>query len=88
MIMIEFSCVMGTKENFDEFKKIKFKYYNIKKIEVGSPLYLSLQFLKNFIEKLDDESPFIYPLILIDSGNFTFNTENVYGFGLTSKEIL
>ena len=88
MIMVEFSCLLNSKNNLDNFKKINFSYYNSKLLEEDSPLYNALQFLEKFIETLNEKSPFIYPLILIDSGNFIFNNKNVYGFGLISKDNL
>jgi len=88
MIMIEFSYLLESKKNLDNFKKINFSYYITKLLEKDSPLYNALQFLEKFIETLNEKSPFIYPLILIDSGNFIFNNKNVYGFGLISKDNL
>ena len=88
MIMIEFSYLLESKKNSDNFKKINFSYYNVKLLEKDSPLYNALQFLEKFIEDLNEKSPFIYPLILIDSGNFIFNNKNVYGFGLITKDNL
>ena len=51
-----------------------------------SPLYSALSFLKNIINDFDDESPFFYPLTLIDSGIFIYETkfrkELAYGYGI------
>ena len=88
MIMIEFSYLLESKKNLDNFKKINFSYFITKLLEKDSPLYNALQFLEKFIEDLNEKSPFIYPLILIDSGNFIFNNKNVYGFGLITKDNL
>ena len=88
MIMLEFSCIMVLKGNLEKFKSINFKYYNIKDAAKNSPLYNTNQFLKTFIDKLDDTSPFFYPLSLIDSGNFYYNNEYIYGLGLINKNIL
>ena len=88
MIMLEFSCIMKLKIKLDKFQSINFTYYNMKEVSKNSPLYISNQFLKTFIDKLDDNSPFIYPLSLIDSGNFNYNSKNVYGLGLTNKDTL
>ena len=88
IIMVEFSCILYIKGNLEKFKSINFKYYNIKDAAKNSPLYNSNQFLKTFIDKLDDQSPFFYPLSLIDSGNFCYNNENTYGLGLINKNIL
>jgi hypothetical protein len=86
--MIEFSYLLESKKKLDNFEKINFSYYNVKLLEEDSPLYNALQFLEKFIEDLNEKSPFIYPLILIDSGNFIFNNKNVYGFGLITKDNL
>ena len=48
----------------------------------------AITFLDNFIKNLDEQSPFIYPLILIDSGNYIYGQENAYGYGLINHEIL
>ena len=88
MILLEFSCLMELKENLEKFKSINFTYYNMKYASKNSPLCISNQFLKDFIDKLDEKSPFIYPLSLIDSGNFTYSKENIYGLGLINKDIL
>ena len=88
MIMLEFSCIMAIKRNLDKFKSINFTYYNMKNVSNNSPLDISNKFLETFIDKLDDKSPFIYPLSLIDSGNYSYNKENVYGLGLINQDIL
>ena len=72
MIMMEFALLLVSKKNLDNFLKINFSYYNIRQLEKDSPLYNAIEFLDNFIEDLNEKSPFIYPLKLIDSGNFTF----------------
>ena len=48
----------------------------------------AITFLDNFIKNLDEQSPFIYPLILINSGNYFYGKENAYGYGLINHEIL
>ena len=88
MIMIEFSYLLQSKKNLDNFQKINFLYCNSKLLEEDSPLYNALQFLEKFIDDLNEKSPFFYPLILIDSGNFIFKDKNVYGFGLITKDNL
>ena len=52
------------------------EYYNLKNIDKESPLALSIQFLDDFIEKLDYDSEFYYPLLLIDGGLFHFKYKN------------
>ena len=88
MIMSEFSYIMTLKRNLEKFKSINFTYYIMKNVKNYSPLYISNQFLKTFIDNLDDKSPFIYPLLSINSGNFYYNGENIYGLGLINKDIL
>lgn len=88
LIIIEFSLLFQKKNNFENFKKINFKYYCTKQLEQNSPLKISVSFLEKFIENLDENSPFIYPLILIDSGNYAYKNENAYGIGLINKTIL
>ena len=48
----------------------------------------AITFLVNFVNNIDDNSPFIYPLILIDSGNYVYGQQNAYRYGLTNLEIL
>ena len=78
-IIIEFSLLFEKNRNFELFKS--FKYYIIKQSEKDSPL-------NDFIDNLDEKSPFIYPLVLIDSGNYIYGDENAYGQGLTNQKIL
>ena len=52
------------------------EYYNLKNIDKESPLALSIQFLDDFIGKLDYDSEFYYPLLLIDGGLFHFKYKN------------
>ena len=88
LIILEFSYIFESKKNLLKFEKINFTYYNRKHLEKDSPLYNAFEFLEKFIEDLDEKSPFIYPLILIDSGNFFYKKKDVYGLGLINKEIL
>ena len=67
---------------------MEFKYYNTNNLEKETPLESAITFLVNFIKNLDETSPFIYPLLLIDSGNYIYGKENAYGYGLTNYEIL
>ena len=64
------------------------KNINTKTLEKDSLLESTISFLINFINDIDMKSPFIYPLILIDSGNYVYGNENAYGYGLTNLEIL
>ena len=88
IIMMEFTYLMKNIKNVEKFKKIEFTYYNLNNLEEESPLFIAITFLKKLIEDLDDINPFIYPLILIDSGNYYYNGENAFEYGLTNKEIL
>ena len=88
IIIMEFALIFEEKKDLEKFKNLKFKYYNLNLIEKESPLNIALEFLKNFIENLEEKSPFFYPLSLIDSGNYIYNTNNVYGLGLTNIDIL
>ena len=85
-IIIEFSLLFDKKRNFELFKN--FKYYSIKQSEKDSPLYNAITFLNDFIDNLDEKSPFIYPLILLDSGNYIYGQENAYSQGLINPHIL
>ena len=85
---MEFTYLMKNIKNVEKFKKIEFTYYNLNILEEESPLFIANTFLKKLIEDLDDISPFIYPLIWIDSGNYDYSGENAFGYGLTNKEIL
>ena len=87
LVLIEFTHFFIEKdENIFEFKSSKFSYYSKKTMEINSPLLSSINFLKNFIEDLDESYPLFIPLILIDNGKFIYNGENMYAFDLNSKE--
>ena len=88
IIIMELAIYIIQKNNLEKFKKSEFKYYITKDLEKDSPLEEAIIFLDNFIKDLDETSPFIYPLILIDSGNYSYGKENAYGFGLINREIL
>ena len=60
----------------------------MKNVSNNSPLDISYKFLETFIDKLDDKSPFIYPLSLIYSGNYSYNKKDIYGLGLINTNIL
>ena len=45
------------------------KYINMKTIEKNSPLYYAKIFLEDFIDKLDSDSPFYFPLLSIEVAN-------------------
>ena len=88
IVMMEFSYWMKNIENPAKFHNIKFKYYVRNKCKKNSILNSSLSFLEEFIDKLDENSPFLEPLIFIDSGYYIYNNDIVYGHGLISKELL
>ena len=88
IIIIEFSLLLKEVKDLEKFKDIKFTYYNTNQIDKGSPLSISLNFLNNLIDNLDEKSPFYYPLILINSGDYTYNKNNAYGYELKNIETL
>lgn len=89
LILIEFThFFIGKGEDILKFESIKFSYYSKKTMEIDSPLLSAISFLKDFIEDLDESSPFFYPLILIGSGKFIYNNESIYAYDLNSKEIV
>ena len=58
----------------------KIKYFNINNAEKDSPLICSKEFLCEFIEGLDYESNFYYPLLLIDGGLFNYKYKYDFWF--------
>ena len=79
------------------FEPIKYEgnelnYIKIMNIEKNSPLNYAFDFLNNFIEELDCESNFYYPLLLVDGGHFNYKHKfgnnfkyiSSYGFNLQS----
>jgi len=88
IIIMEFGLIMKNLKNVEQFKKIGFTYYNLNNLGKKSPLFIANTFLKNFIKDLNENNPFIYPLILIDSGIYDYNGNIEFGYGLTNNEIL
>ena len=74
----------------------KVHYYDLKNIEEKSPLFYAKDFLNNFIESLDYDSNFFYPLLSIDSGNYKYNyiknehsnIISTYGFNMFSLDTI
>ena len=70
------------------------KYINMKTIEKNSPLYYAQIFLEDFINELDYDSPFYFPLLSIDSDKFfgriktLFRFVTTYGFSMLSIDKL
>ena len=89
LVIIEFTYFfIYKKTNIEEFKKLKFNYFTKNNIDNNSPLHNAISFLEEFIKDLDENSPFYYPLILIDSGRYNYNGKSIYGYGLNDKEII
>ena len=88
IVIMEFSYWMKNSNNIDKFKNVKFDYFVRNNCGKHSILKSALLFLENFIEIMDDKNPFLEPLIFIDSGNYIYNNDNAYGYGLISKELL
>ena len=86
--IMEFSYWLKTMGSIDKFKEINFTYYCCNICEENSPIKSSLLFLEKFIKDLDNGSPFLEPLILIDSGTYIYNNNFAFGYGLASKDIL
>ena len=64
LVLIEFTKFFIKKYgNIFEFKSSKFSYYSQKTMEIDSPLLSAINFLKDFIEHLDDSYPLFIPLI-------------------------
>jgi len=92
LIIIDFSQRLVKFENIEDFEKINYQYLIKSEINSNSPLNLALLELKKMIDILEENSPFYYPLVLINSGIYTLQSRNsmklMYGYGLTSINIL
>ena len=68
------------------------QYFHKNRIENNSPLFYAYEFLPKFIEDLDYDSNFYYPLLSIDSGLYKYNLIkknsiefiSIYGFNMFS----
>lgn len=87
-IILELGIFMEQIGDFQVFEQMNFKYYLRKKFEPDSIGYSSLQFLEKFINNLSEDSPFFFPLTLIDSGAYIYNGNSVYGRGVINKKLL
>jgi len=92
LIIIDFSQRLVKFESVEDFKKIDYQYLIKSDLEPNSPLNLALLELEKMIEILEENSPFYYPLVLIDSGSYILESKYgkklIYGYGLTSINIL
>ena len=72
----------------------KIQYYHSSNFEEDSPLFHAYQFLTKFIDQLDYDSNFYYPLLLIDEDKFEYKYIRnnyikfitIYGFNMLSLE--
>ena len=85
IIVVEYGVLIKNNENFE---KVNFSYYLTKNFEKDSIGYCSMEFLREFCDNIDEKSPFYFPLILIDSGSYTYEGECIYGYGLINKKML
>jgi len=71
-------------------------YLHKNNIEKESPLYYAFEFLNNFIESLEYDSNFYYPLLSLDGRYFHYNYEkaysiyyiSTYGFNMLSLDMI
>jgi len=92
ILITEFSKKLEKIKNEKDFNSINFRYYIRNHLKKNSPLDSAITFLENIVNDLDEQSPFFYPLVLIDSGlyyyNTTYKTEFAYGYGINSYKLL
>ena len=81
----------------DFSKKDKIEYFNKNNLNIYSPLYMAYEFLNKFIDELEYQSNFYFPLLCIDSGLFFYNFEinevtyhniTTYGYNMNSLSII
>ena len=88
VVIIDYGLHLKEAKELEKFKKINFSYHLTKNFELNSVGLSVMDFLKAFIEELNENNPFYFPLILIDSGIFTYKGDCIYGFGLINKKML
>ena len=93
IIINDFSKRLNEYKSIKDFKDINYQYHIRKELVPDSPLYTALMALEKFASNLTESSPFFYPLVLIDSEKYSFEsryspTKIVFGYGLTSINIL
>ena len=81
----------------DFLKKDKIGYFNKNNLNKNSPLYMAYEFLYRFIDELEYQSNFYYPLLCIDSGLFYYDYKineakyyniTTYGYDMNSLSII
>lgn len=88
IIILEMGLYMAESGDPEKFKQLNFTYYLINNFQPDSIGSSAIEFLKSFIDGLNEKSPFYFPLTLIDSGSFTYNGDCVYGQGLLNNKML
>ena len=72
----------------DTLNNFNLTIYNKKKIK-ETPLYnISINFIKELIQKLNGDSKLFYPLLLLDSGIGFYENESIYTFNMLSPEMV
>lgn len=91
-IIIDFSQRLEKFKTLEEFKRINYQYLDRTELKSHSPLHLALLELEKMVNNLDEDSPFYYPLVLINSGTYLlkskYSLKPIYGYGVISKNIL
>lgn len=75
-------------KNIDDFNKTDFKYYCLKNTEENSVFSLTIQYLKSFIEKLNEDSALFFPILEINSGIGFYNKEKFFCFNILNVSMI
>ena len=78
------------KNDIEIYKSANLKYIKRKDIMYNSIYKFSLDFLKEFISKLNENSYLFFPLLILDCGTYYYNVDNkpIYGFNRESCSVI
>jgi len=88
LLLLNYTGLFNDIQSCEKFKNIYFHYIKIAQAEENSPVKLAKNFLDNFVENLNEESPSYFNLIEINSDYGFFEKNKMFLFDMISLEDL
>ena len=78
IVIVNYSCLFLSLKSVPSLEKAEFYYVKIDRVEENSIIDLAMNFLKEFIEDLNEDSPSFFKLIEINSNFGYYKDEKMF----------